>query len=207
MPRSALFVVDIQRELAQDPKTRIPHAERVCFAGDKILVAARAIIDSYRQRTQESPSIIVFVQHEERPEEGTLVRDTEPWKLVFEPREGVTEEILVHKTTRDTFESNPGLADQLKSQDVSEIVVFGIQSECCVVSTSRGALKAGLKVTLLQGAHSTYDEAPKSATDIEKEVEDELRQKGANVIPWDDAVASWQQRGMIASYSIFSEVI
>lgn len=101
MSRSALFVVDIQRELAQDPKTQIPHAERVCSAGDKLLVAARAIIDSYRQKAQESPSVIVFVQHEEKPEEGNLVRDTDPWKLVFEPREGVKEEMLVYKTTRE----------------------------------------------------------------------------------------------------------
>lgn len=100
MPRSALFVVDIQRDLALDPKTRIPHAERICAAGDKILVAARDIIDSYRTKDHESPSIIVFVQHEERPEQGSLVRDSEPWKLVFEPREGVQEEILVGKTTR-----------------------------------------------------------------------------------------------------------
>lgn len=100
MPRSALFVVDIQRDLALDPKTSIPHAERIRTAGDKILVAARDIIDSYRNTNQESPSIIVFVQHEEKPEQGTLVRDTEPWKLVFEPREGVKEEILVAKNMR-----------------------------------------------------------------------------------------------------------
>lgn len=108
--------------------------------------------------------------------------------------------------TGDIFESNPGLANQLRSQDISEVIVFGIQSECCVVSTSKGALEAGFKVTLLQGAHSTYDEVPKSATDIEKEVEDEVKQKGADVIPWEDAVASWKQRQMISSYSIFSEL-
>lgn len=100
MSRSALFVIDIQRELAQDPKTRIPHAERVCSAGEKILAAAREIVDSYRVTGQQSPSIIVIVQHEEKPEEGTLVRGTEPWKLVFEPRDGVKEERLVSKTTR-----------------------------------------------------------------------------------------------------------
>lgn len=100
MSRSALFVIDIQRELAQDPKTQIPHAERVCSAGDQILVEARRIIDSYRTEGQRSPSIIVFVQHEERPEDGTLLRDTEPWRLVFEPRQGVEEEVLVAKTTR-----------------------------------------------------------------------------------------------------------
>lgn len=101
MPRSALFVIDIQRELAQDLKTRIPHADRVCGAGEKILLTARNIIDSYRSKDQQSPSIIVFVQHEENAEEGTLVSGTEPWKLVFEPRDGVSEEILVAKTTRE----------------------------------------------------------------------------------------------------------
>lgn len=106
----------------------------------------------------------------------------------------------------DAFESNPELADTLKTQDISEIVTFGIQSEHCVVSTSRGALKAGFKVTVLHGAHSTYDDGSKSATDIEKDIEQALKKDGADVIPWEDAVASWQQRGMISSYAIFSEV-
>ncbi|KUI56054.1 Streptothricin hydrolase [Cytospora mali] len=206
MPRSALFVIDIQRELAQDPKTRIPHAERVCSAGEKILSVARGIIDTYRSSEQQSPSTIVVVQHEERPEDGTLVRDTEPWRLVFEPRDGVREEVLVAKTTRNTFETIPDLADKLKADGITEVITFGIQSECCVVETSKGALDAGFKVTILQGAHSTYDTESKSAVDIERAVEEELEGRGAEVIPWEDAVASWEQRCMISSYSIFSEL-
>ncbi|KUI73345.1 Streptothricin hydrolase [Cytospora mali] len=206
MPRSALFVVDIQRGLAQDPKTRIPHAERVCSAGDKILSVARGIIDSYRIRAQRSPSVIVVVQHEEEPEDGPLVRDTEPWRLVFEPRDGVPEEVLVAKTTRNTFETNPDLADKLKADGITEVITFGIQSECCVVETSKGALDAGFKVTFLQGAHSTYDTESRSAVEIERAVEEELKGRGAEVIPWEDAVASWEQRRMISSYSIFSEL-
>lgn len=101
MSRSALFVIDIQNELARDPKTRIPHAERICSAGEKILATARGIIDSHRAKGQPSPSTIVFVQHEEKPEDGGLVRGTDPWKLFFEPRQGVKEEILVGKTTRE----------------------------------------------------------------------------------------------------------
>ncbi|KAI7782701.1 hypothetical protein LA080_013037 [Diaporthe eres] len=206
MPRSALFVIDIQRELAHDPKTQIPHADRIRSAGEKILSAARDIIDQYRTAQTQSPSVIVFVQHEEKPDEGTLVRDTEPWKLVFEPRDGVQEERLVAKTTRSTFESNPDLADRLKAEDITEIVTFGIQSECCVVSTSKGAVEAGFKVTILQGAHSTYDTDSKSAVEIERDIEQQLRDKGADVVPWEDAVASWEQRRMISSYSIFSEL-
>lgn len=101
MPRSALFVIDIQNELARDPETRIPHASRICSAGDKILAAARDIIDSHRAAGRPSPSSIVFVQHEETPEDGGLVRGTDPWRLVFEPRRGVEDEILVGKTTRE----------------------------------------------------------------------------------------------------------
>ena len=67
-------------------------------------------------------------------------------------------------------------------------MAFGIQSENCVLSTCNGALAAGLKVTLLQGAHSTYDVDGKKAEEIETDVEQELKEKGANIIPWE----SWQ---------------
>ncbi|POS81195.1 hypothetical protein DHEL01_v200406 [Diaporthe helianthi] len=206
MTRSALFVIDIQRELADDPKAQIPHADRIRSAGEKILSAARDIVDQYRTAQKQSPSVIVFVQHEETPDRGTLVRDTEPWRLVFEPRRDVQEERLVAKTTQNTFESNPDLVDELKGEGITEIVAFGIQSECCVAATSRGALEAGFKVTVLRGAHSTYDTDSKSAVDIEREIEQQLRDKGADVVPWEDAVASWEQRRMISSYLIFSEL-
>lgn len=106
----------------------------------------------------------------------------------------------------NTFESNPDLADKLKAEDITEIVTFGIQSECCVFSTSKGALEAGFRVTVLQGAHSTYDTDSKSAVEIERDIEQQLQDKGADVVPWEDAVASWGQRRMISSYSIFSEL-
>lgn len=95
---TALFVIDIQNDLATDPQTRVPHAERIGTAGDKILATARAIL---RGKTENPPTIIVFVQHEEAPESGSLVRDSEPWKLVFEPQEDGAE-ILVSKTTRES---------------------------------------------------------------------------------------------------------
>lgn len=98
-PRSALFVIDIQNDLATDPKTRIPHADRIKISGEAILMAARSVIDSYRDNNKTSPSIIVFVQHEESPEDGELVKGSEAWELVFSPRAGVDEEMLVGKNT------------------------------------------------------------------------------------------------------------
>jgi nicotinamidase-related amidase len=69
---------------------------------------------------------------------------------------------------------------------VEHIVAFGIQSECCVGQTSKGAIAAGFDVTLLKGAHSTYDTETKKAEEIERDVEEELKSMGAAVIAWSD---------------------
>lgn len=236
MSRSALFVIDIQGELAVDPKTRIPHVECIKpTAGDKILAAARAIIDSFRHKGAQSPSIIVFVYHEDE----TMMEGSDPWRLIFDPRDGVEEEILVAKSTSEhigstyamlnfiaslgvidvqcivsrlspvlmhervgnTFETNPGLADWPKSEGIAELVTFGIQSEYCVLETSKGALDLGFSVMILQGAHSTYDQdrppPGKAAAAIERDVEQELKHKGAQVLRWEDTIATWEQWRMI----------
>ena len=103
---TALFVIDIQNDLAADPATQIPHAERIKAAGDQILSAARANLET-QNAGPGTPNMIVFVQHEEKPESGPLVRGSEPWKLVFEPRADAQEERLVSKWTR-TFSEPRG---------------------------------------------------------------------------------------------------
>lgn len=92
----------------------------------------------------------------------------------------------------DTFESNPDLASELKAAGVQHVITFGIQSECCVESTSNGALAAGFEVTLLSGAHSTYNDGGKTAEEIEREVEERLWAKGVKVVPWEEAVGLWR---------------
>jgi nicotinamidase-related amidase len=84
----------------------------------------------------------------------------------------------------DTFASNPRLADELRARDVGTIVAFGIQSECCVLSTSLGALSEGFEVAVLSGAHSTYDADGKAAVLIEREVEHVLEHEGAKIVEW-----------------------
>jgi nicotinamidase-related amidase len=67
---------------------------------------------------------------------------------------------------------------------VKHIVAFGIQSECCVLETSKGALTSGFDVTLLSGAHSTYDTTTRTAAQIEQDVEDQLGKLGAHIMDW-----------------------
>lgn len=75
----------------------------------------------------------------------------------------------------------------------------------CVLATGKGAIDAGFQLTLLRGAHSTYDTKSKSAIEIEADVEKELQGRGAGIISWEDAVAAWEQRRMIATHSLFSD--
>ncbi|KAM3467074.1 hypothetical protein BB8028_0001g08060 [Beauveria bassiana] len=201
MPRTALFVIDIQNELAGHPQTEVPGAARIRSAGSQILRISRALADAAAAtppEEQQNPALTVFVQHEESPESGgTLVRGAEPWKLVFPPREDAVDEILIAKTTQNTFESNPDLADRLQNAGVDHIIAFGLQSECCVAETCKGALAAGFRLTLLQGAHSTYDDKQKTAADIERQIEEMLVSRGAEVVPWDSAVSRWETAGVV----------
>ncbi|KAI8940412.1 hypothetical protein NX059_004102 [Plenodomus lindquistii] len=185
MARTALFVIDIQVALAQNATTEIPHTERIRVAGTTILQRARKVIDAAGEHGGTSNLDVVFVQHEEVAEKGPLVKGSKPWELVFKPRDQTRWERLVSKDVRDTFESNPQLAAQLKDEGVETIVAFGIQSECCVLSTCRGALAAGFNVILLKGAHSTYDVDGKKAETIEEEVESQLESAGAEIVPWE----------------------
>src|SRR3954447_22354134 len=99
----ALFVIDIQNENTTDLETKVRAADRIKHAGETILQAARQTLDAYRVTKGASPPIlIIFVQHEDLHGEGTLLKDTEAWRLVFEPRCEVEDEILVHKITRES---------------------------------------------------------------------------------------------------------
>lgn len=208
--RTALFVIDIQSELASDPTTAIPHAARIRGAGSALLDRARAAIDeSYPSSNLE----IIIVQHAENPDDNpdaTMIKGSKAWELVFPPRAACADERLVGKTTStymkeslsheimglmvvsvaDTFASNPQLAQELRDRGVDTIVAFGIQSDYCVRATCKGAVNAGFPVVLLQGAHSTYDnsETEQTAEEIEREIEEELKAIGVNVAPWDEYV-------------------
>ncbi|KAJ5979673.1 hypothetical protein N7481_006971 [Penicillium waksmanii] len=179
----ALFVVDIQNELIADPDTCIPNSKQVIKATEEILKVSRLILDSYEGSNSPPPWLIVFVQHEEFPPEGTMLRGSKSWELFFPPRSNRQDEILVAKSTGDTFKSNHDLVQKLRNRNITEIVMFGLQSEGCVEATCTGALAAGFGVTVLSGAHSTYDSDGKTAVEIEREVEHRLFTRGARIVP------------------------
>lgn len=156
---NALFVVDVQQWGFAPYEGRLPDADELLPKLDARLAEARA-----------AGWVIVHVQNDgEEPwpdAPGGLL-----WPMMLEPIDG---EIHVRKTVPDTFESNPDLAERLKSLGVTDITVIGCQSEMCVRSTAFGAKSAGFNVTVPAGLHGTYDADGKPAEQIKAEVDAEL---------------------------------
>jgi nicotinamidase-related amidase len=89
----------------------------------------------------------------------------------------------------NVFESNPRLAQDLHLQGITQISAMGVQSDCCVRSSILGAIACGFDaqdITLLQGTHSTFDDAStgKSYSQIKKDVEEELAALGVQIKKW-----------------------
>ena len=99
MVRTALFVIDIQTELAEDSRTEIPHAARIRDVGTILLSKARTAIDNEITRGRDTNLSIIIVQHHDIPGNGSLVKGSKPWELVFKPRDNT--ERIVEKTTSE----------------------------------------------------------------------------------------------------------
>ena len=117
MIRTAIFVIDIQNDLAGDPETEIPSAQRIRDAANIIIDKAREVIEHHVQLKNLSPITLVFVQHEETPDKGPLIRGSKPWELVFRPDDSSPYEQLVSKTTRTSItqvQLPHGISDSLR---------------------------------------------------------------------------------------------
>jgi isochorismate hydrolase len=74
------------------------------------------------------------------------------------PARSEADDIHVRKTAPDSFHHTE-LQDILAARSIDELVICGLQSECCVDATTRRALALGYPVTLVSDGHSTMDTA------------------------------------------------
>lgn len=129
------------------------------FTGDFQVADSEALLTRIRNRVEleraKSDGLIIHVQND-APEGELDAPGGEFWPLMIDP---IGNEWLVNKTTADTFETNPDLADRLRAAGVDEIEMIGCQSENCVRATLITAREEGFKVSLPVGLHGTYDES------------------------------------------------
>jgi nicotinamidase-related amidase len=166
MTTPVLLMIDVQRNML-GPPTPVANATAIGTAIAGVLESARdagaAVVHVRNNGTEGDPD----------------APGTDGWQLVHPVRD---DEPVVDKATPDSF-AGTDLADFVP--DGAPIVVIGMQSDYCVRATSLAALERRHPVTVVSGAHATYDD-DKPAADISKDVEDELRAAGATIGSVDD---------------------
>lgn len=85
--------------------------------------------------------------------------------------------------------SNPDLATSVQVEGIANLVFVGLQTDYCVRASILGAIAAGFNassIKLLQGGHSTYDNATtgKSYTQVKNDIETQLANLGVCLMDW-----------------------
>ncbi|THY22339.1 hypothetical protein D6D00_06943 [Aureobasidium pullulans] len=191
-----LFVVNVQEGIA-NATDGVPDAEQIKQAISSVINLARQHNDTLTGDEKSSEKLkIIFIQHDGKDPEDPLHRGKPTWNLVFQPRPGFDTEMLVFKNVRragDTFTSNPDLAASLRAEGIGNLVFVGLQTDYCVRASILGAISSGFEasgIVLLQGAHSTYDDATtgKSYVQIKANVEKQLMSVGVRLQDWKEFI-------------------
>jgi nicotinamidase-related amidase len=159
---TVLLLVDVQRNMLFPP-TPVPSAGVVSFAIEDLL-----------RRAREAGALVVHVRNcgtDGDPD----VPGAPGWELVHEVRSG---EHVVDKHAPDAFAGTE--LGSLIPQG-ADVVLAGMQSEICVGATAMAALHRGHHVTLVRGAHATYDGGLPAAV-VSRQVEEGLREAGVSVL-------------------------
>jgi nicotinamidase-related amidase len=167
---TVLLLIDVQRNMLEPPEP-VPAAAEV-----------GPVIGSLLDRARAAGAGVVHVRNCGGPDDPDLA-GTPGWELVHDVREG---EPVLDKTTCDTFASTE-LAAVLPPG--TDLVVAGMQSDFCVRETSLAAVQRGYGVTLVRGAHATYDGSEPAAA-ASAAVEQELGSHGVAVVDPGEVVFS-----------------
>ncbi|MCX6084793.1 MAG: isochorismatase family protein [Caldiserica bacterium] len=138
--RSALLIIDVQRELFEK-STPI-------YQADELLRNINQLVD--RAHAADAP--VFFVQH---CSWKTLVEGTDGWQLhpALKP---LTTDHFIHKHHGNAFQETT-LKGELDALHVRRVVVAGLLTVNCVQVTCNGAHELGYDVVLVKDAHSNYN--------------------------------------------------
>lgn len=140
--KAAVIVIDLQTGLLDGV------AEPPLHDAEAVIERARAVID-WARRTRRK---VAFVRHDGR--EGDSLAPGAPGWPIWPALGQAEHEPTFAKSVGDAF-SNVTLVRWAAEQRLQEVVLLGAQTDECVAATVRGAMEAGLEVTVVSDAHST----------------------------------------------------
>jgi len=140
MSKKVLLVVDVQTAMIDDQPYNY---ENVIANIKQLLQVARA-----------SHTEVVYVRHDGGS--GDIMEaGGDGWQIYHEiaPMDG---EKIFEKNFNSAFK-NTGLKEYLDSQNVTTIILVGLQSEYCIDTTCKCAFEYGYKLIMPEETNSTYD--------------------------------------------------
>jgi nicotinamidase-related amidase len=147
---TALLIIDVQQALCC--------GEYECFEIGRVINT----INDLSARARKAGVTVVLIQHEETG--SPLAHDVPGWQLAA-GLQTTPKDHRVRKTTPDSFYKT-NLQNLLPVQDFERLVICGLQTDYCINTTVRQALKLGYDVVLASDAHSTVDNGNQTAEDI-----------------------------------------
>ena len=122
---------------------------------------------------------VAFVRHDGGAGDG--LAPGKPGWPVWPPLGQGADEPTFSKSVGDAF-SNPELGAWISGLGAGEVVLLGAQTDQCVAATVKGALAAGLKVTVVADAHGTWDWNGETAPQIIARHNTAFADAGARVV-------------------------
>lgn len=149
MSQTALIIVDLQNDYFASGKWPLVGIEQAAENAASVLAHFRA---------QSLP--VVHIRHEFPSEEAPFfVPGSEGAHIhaSVAPQESAGEAVIL-KNSVNAF-LNTGLHEHLQAQGIEQLVVVGAMSHMCIDAATRAASDLGYKVTVLQDACATHDQA------------------------------------------------
>jgi nicotinamidase-related amidase len=142
---AALIVIDVQKGF-DDPS----------LFGKRNNLDADRNIESIIKSWESAKRPIVIVQHNSISNESVL-NPSKPGNSLKPYVQGVNPDLLVTKSVNSAFYGTPDLDTWLKSSDIHQMVIIGIQTNMCCETTARMAGNLGYDVIFVPDAMHTFD--------------------------------------------------
>ena len=142
---AALIVIDVQKGF-DDPSLQ----------GKRNNIEADRNIEAIIKVWENAKRPVVVVQHNSISE-GSVLNPKKPGNSLKPYVQQVNPALLVTKSVNSAFYGMPDLDKWLKSSDIHQIVIIGIQTNMCCETTARMAGNLGYDVIFVPDAMHTFD--------------------------------------------------
>ncbi|MGT2933162.1 cysteine hydrolase family protein [Streptococcus catagoni] len=135
--KTGLLLVDMQNQLLESN----PHHL------SQMMTGVQQLVDDFRQSGQP----IIFVRHHDQD----MPINSRDWEITPQ-LEPLTGEKIIDKAYNSAFK-NTDLQDYLKSQEIGQLIIVGMQVEYCIDATIKSAFDLDYQVIVPKGLSSTFD--------------------------------------------------